>query len=101
MSNSSKHSRNLSNVSIWYATSSKELSDAAKKFEQGRVPAIDLEALRSLKHIVESIRSRIDEAEANQDGNDSQRSGAGASSGPKTDRANCGTDSHGETTESK
>ena len=92
---------NLSFGSIRYAPSSKELSDAAKTFEQGRVPAIDLEALRSLKRIVDSIRSRIDQAEANQDGNDSQRSGAGTSGGPKTDRANCGTDSHGEETENK
>jgi hypothetical protein len=101
MSNSQNRSTNSSFVSIRYPSSSKELSDAAKQLEQGRVPAIDLEALRSLKRIVETIRNRIDGAERNDDGNDSQPFGAGASGGPKTDRANCGTDSHGEETKSK
>jgi len=81
-------STNSSFTSIRYAPLSKERSDANKR-EKGQIPVIDLEALRAIKRIVESIRERIDEAERSRTGNDRESCCTGDSSGPETHRSNC------------
>jgi hypothetical protein len=91
---------NSSFVSIRYASSSKELPDANKN-ERGKVPVIDVETLRSIRRIVESIKRRIDQDERDRTGNDLQATRTRDSSSSQTDRSNSSQNPDGDKAENK
>jgi hypothetical protein len=82
--------RNSSFVSIRSAPSTQNEQDA-NKYEENQIPVIDIEALRSIRRIVLTIKERIAAGQASNPGDDHQRFSAGDPSGPEITRSNCST----------
>lgn len=91
MSISQDFNSNSSFASIRYAPSSIVLPDAIKD-ENAKIPHIDIEALRTIKWIVVTIKERIAAAESDS-GNDYQPSHAGSPSSAAPVGANRSTNS--------
>src|SRR5262245_39212932 len=88
MDESPKTSRNLSFRSIPSASSTQKGRDA-NDHEESHLPVIDVEALRSIRRIVLTIKERIAADEESKPGHDHQRLSAGDPSGSTDTRSNC------------
>jgi hypothetical protein len=78
---------NLSFVSIRSAASTQNEQDA-NNHEENQIPVIDIEALRSIRRIVLTIKERIAAGQASKPGDGHQRLSAGDPRGPKDTRSN-------------
>ena len=79
---------NTSFVSIRYAPSTQKRRDA-NDHEESHLPVIDVEALRSIRRILLTIKERIATGQASNPGDGHQRLSAGDPSGSTDTRSNC------------
>jgi hypothetical protein len=88
MSKSHSFGGNSSFVSIRYASSTQNERDA-NNHEESHIPVIDIEALRSIRRIVLTIKERIAAGQQSKPGHDHQRLSGGDPSSSTDTGSNC------------